>query len=399
MESDKYLWELLKGPHVNKEKLMDDIISRILPLITTETLLNPQLVSLVGVLENIIRTCTDENGGQINEITENICFPLLHKIHPTLDSRSQTLVLMSSVGSLQALCAQLGPTSIFVSVLDLCLKSLDFHVLDKTATTQSKSHQEIHDPIDVTCALEVMKNLLKTCMDIELQSRVNNATAKLDRVFEYILTILRLFDKQQILHITTQSVILFLKSDSQRLLERLEKCWSTVESIWKDDSLSSKSSMLLCSLANYFLPAEGTMSNGLDIGTTDLYWSIIQAGMSSEDTLERKRSIYLLKRTVDMCEKGITDVTVRGGADDVPKFHWTKHNEAGLTKVWGDLIMLVETLEEKQVILMAADPIHLTGGVACTCAHACSSYRKLHHCMYVSCTEYIIGFIMNIIKK
>ncbi|XP_021353649.1 probable methyltransferase TARBP1 [Mizuhopecten yessoensis] len=348
-------YQLLRSPHINKEKLVDDVVYKITPVISDDNFTNPELLPLLGFLENIV------NNFSVNDVvvtkvcddtSDRICLPILRKLHPSFDSRSHNLVLLSRVGSLQALCAQRGSPKVFVSVLHLCSESLNYHILERTTSTNRKSESQ-SEYLDVICALEVVKNLIRICIEEEFQQRLTKFEVPLDKhleeVFKHLLNILQLFDQQTIIHMSSQSLLLLLKFDNGKPTGRLAACWNTIISIWKEDNLSCKPSMLLCSLANYFLPAEGNMVAEVDLRKFTSYWSIIQAGFGSENTLVRKQCMYLLKRTVDLCQQGGVDVKLQDTTEHPPKFCWTKLGEAGLSKLWEDVIMLVETLEEKQV--------------------------------------------------
>ncbi|XP_060062675.1 probable methyltransferase TARBP1 [Ylistrum balloti] len=348
-------YQLLRSPHIDREKLADDVISKLTPLISEDRSTNLDLLHLLGVLENIVRNFSviDEGVMKIcNNISDHVCLSLLHKLHPSFDSRSHILVLLSRVGSLQALCAQNGPISLSVSLLSLCSDSLNYHIVGRTAGTNRMSESQT-EYVDVICALEVVKNLVRICVDKDFQQKLIQSNIQLgknlEKVFEHLLNILRLFDKQVILHMTSQSLLLLLKYDDDKWTGRLAACWNTILSIWEEDIRSCKPSMLLCSLANHFLPVENNLMTEVDIRTFESYWSIMQAGICSENTLVRKQCIYLLKRTIDLCQQGKMDVKLQDAGEHVPKFCWIKQEEAILRKTWEDVIMLVETFEEKQV--------------------------------------------------
>lgn len=349
-------FQLLQSPHVDKEKVVEDVVKRIIPFMSEDKLTSPEILPMLGVLESILRNVSvnDAMAWKVCEdVSGKICVPLLQKLHPSYNSQSQNLVLVSRVGSVQSLCAQKGSTGLYISLLRLYSSSLKDHILDRTTKTNKKSESQA-DYIDIICALEVIKNLMRFCNDKDFQQRFfdhesNTYTVleeQLEEAFQHLLDILKLFDKRTILHTTSQCLLLLLKLDHQS--RRLASCWSTILSIWHEDNLSFKPSMLICSLANYFLPAEGNCSVGdVDIRTFESYWSVVQNGLSSEDTLVRKQCIYLLKRTIDLCQQGQVDVRLQDSREHTPKFCWS--HQTSSSKLWEDVILLVETLEEKQV--------------------------------------------------
>lgn len=114
---------------------------------------------------------------------------------------------------------------------------------------------------------------------------------------------------------------------------------------------------------DFLFPLEKSESDVLANHFGDEFWTVIQKGLISTEPSHRKLSMYLLKRLVDTCHQN--GCTVNNKIDDgivkdesrnagmkgthLPLFWWHKHTSAPLSEVWEDFILLIETLEERQV--------------------------------------------------
>ena len=80
------------------------------------------------------------------------------------------------------------------------------------------------------------------------------------------------------------------------------------------------------------------------------FWAILQHGLYHVNPLTRKRSLFLLKRVVDVMQQDIgTAILTHQLSDKVPVLWWRSNHEAEMLKIWNDIFLLLETLEEKQV--------------------------------------------------
>ncbi|PVD26269.1 hypothetical protein C0Q70_13939 [Pomacea canaliculata] len=110
---------------------------------------------------------------------------------------------------------------------------------------------------------------------------------------------------------------------------------------------------LIENLADFFFPLSEETSCP-HISSSNTFWFLIQSGLHSDDPALRKRSMYLLKRIIDTCEKSNKDFSVPPAVtsadiiSSLPCFWWSKQYQKELSKVWEDFILLLETLDEKQ---------------------------------------------------
>ena len=151
-------------------------------------------------------------------------------------------------------------------------------------------------------------------------------------------------------------------------LERLEKIWELIKSVHSNKTTVESNKMelvltLLCCFHDVFIihddsspfstsfPADLFEATGghalLDLREEDAFWTIIQEGLTSSDPLSRKRCMYLLHCVLVSVQKE------RGGervSSENWVFWWEAANDKRLLAVWNDLLLVLETLEEKQVL-------------------------------------------------
>jgi len=82
-----------------------------------------------------------------------------------------------------------------------------------------------------------------------------------------------------------------------------------------------------------------------DLRTEDEFWEIVQEGLVSDDPLARKQSMHLVRSVLESVESG----SVGSIASSGHVFWWDKDCAKQLKKAWGDLVLILETMEEKQV--------------------------------------------------
>ena len=75
---------------------------------------------------------------------------------------------------------------------------------------------------------------------------------------------------------------------------------------------------------------------------------MIQNGIVLNEPLSRKRSMYLLKRSLDVLDKQLGDLSVVSKKGN-RIFYWASTNKDSLRSLWQDFVLIMETLDEKQV--------------------------------------------------
>ena len=100
---------------------------------------------------------------------------------------------------------------------------------------------------------------------------------------------------------------------------------------------------ILCGLADFFF---GPVNHSLFLQAE--FWEIIQQGLVLNEPLTRKRSMYLLKRALDLLDKQPCDLLVLSEKGN-HIFYWSCDKKDSLMSIWRDYVLLMETLDEKQV--------------------------------------------------
>ena len=103
--------------------------------------------------------------------------------------------------------------------------------------------------------------------------------------------------------------------------------------------------VILCGLADFFCsPDDNSLFHQAE------FWEIIQQGLVLNEPVTRKRSMYLLKRALDLLDKQPCDLLVLSEKGS-HIFYWSCDEKDSLMSIWCDYVLLMETLDEKQVQL------------------------------------------------
>lgn len=154
-------------------------------------------------------------------------------------------------------------------------------------------------------------------------------------------------------------------------LERLKRIWELIKSVHLNKTTVESNKMelvltLLCCFHDVFIvhddsspfsssfPANLFEVTGgralLDLRKEDIFWAILQEGLTSSDPLSRKRCMYLLHCVLVSVQKpGGDSISGERVSSMNWVFWWEETNSKRLLAVWNDLVLVLETLEEKQV--------------------------------------------------
>lgn len=107
---------------------------------------------------------------------------------------------------------------------------------------------------------------------------------------------------------------------------------------------TTKTFAILCGLADFFC----SPGNSYNLFDKPEFWEMIQNGIVLNEPLSRKRSMYLLKRSLDVLDKQLGDLSVVSKKGN-RIFYWASTNKDSLMSLWQDFVLIMETLDEKQV--------------------------------------------------
>ena len=145
-------------------------------------------------------------------------------------------------------------------------------------------------------------------------------------------------------------------------LRRTKGVWNFICRVWMSSMTTELRAVdvvltLLCCLSEWFLPTcplqSGTVqpSKDLVVCHEKEFWEIVQYGLTDRDPLARKRCRYLMARVLSL----VKEPKYKGDFCSEGEVFWwaSKEDEQGVrevTEVWEGLLLLLETLEEKQVV-------------------------------------------------
>ena len=146
--------------------------------------------------------------------------------------------------------------------------------------------------------------------------------------------------------------------------EIIARLWSIVEKCYNNahDGYVSRCCLLICGLTDiFFTPGVVSTSTAVNLLHSFVLWNCVQQGLQHSEALTRKRSVFLLRRALDFAGmiKSSAEVTTVESSSDLLN---SVENLCQMSSVWHELIILFESLEEKQLSLYAfsrdADLVH-----------------------------------------
>ncbi|KAL3874090.1 hypothetical protein ACJMK2_037153 [Sinanodonta woodiana] len=280
----------------------------------------------------------------VKNILDSICFPLLKRIYPSFDRRKEVMILLGKTCTLVSGIISLDQ-DLITDLIPICLQSIEIFNLEKPTASDNVHNLEM---MDIYSVLELLLHVFTTCTmgDLTTSEKFREqVTQLLSRLSEAI----QVMDQDLVGNLAVPVIVKLLKLDEYTMSENLANLWKQVQDIAQDTSvLNTKHFLVLCGLANYFFPVGG-VPDRLDLRTIREFWIMVQLGLPSKNPVNRKRAMYLLKRIVDMSVQSGADINDMPNCKEYPLFWWRKAHETKLSKVWENFILLLETLEEKQV--------------------------------------------------
>lgn len=216
--------------------------------------------------------------------------------------------------------------------------------------------------VNPTTAISILDHMLQTAIPNEIES----ATFSLSSLFDSVMQLMLNSDLATCYRLTSSILPLFV---THLHLDRVEGVWQFVLKVRRQKlHTNSQSSDLvltiICCFSNLFVsynhssPFSSLLPKFLsgrptpvhDLRTEPVFWSIVQEGLASSDPVSRKRCMYLVQcvlASVRGEEEGGGEVGVlvaKGGV-----FWWSGKCSKELGSAWDSLMLIIETMEEKQV--------------------------------------------------
>lgn len=119
--------------------------------------------------------------------------------------------------------------------------------------------------------------------------------------------------------------------------------WNNIKLKFDNDDNFSIHLEIMCCLSDLYLFSEST---AFDLIINDLiYWNFLCRGIQSSESILRKQSMYLLKKTLDVLFTSEKKICVSNSLDSL--FFWDDQNNADLQKDWLTYFVIMDSLDEK----------------------------------------------------
>lgn len=214
--------------------------------------------------------------------------------------------------------------------------------------------------VNPTTAIAILDHMLQTAIPNETES----ATFSLSPLFDSVMQLMQNSDLVTCYRLTSSILPLFVTHSH---LDRVKLVWEFIlkvrcRKLHTNSPSSDLVLTILCCFSNLFvsynhsspfsclLPKflSGRPTPVQDLRTEPVFWSIVQEGLASSDPISRKRCTYLVQcvlasvRGKEEEEAGV--LVVEGGV-----FWWSGKCNKKLGSAWDSLMLILETMEEKQV--------------------------------------------------
>lgn len=357
MEQESSLQTVLRHSTLNISETLTNIATELKPLLK-DGISVPRLPTYsheLSVIADLIRCSIGEQKdcnqlqdditkdvlNLLLDLSENICLPLVRMVSPSVDSRSEIIIFVGKLGQILAECAYVN-SQCLVLILDDMEKSVILYLKEKPTTFD---FQNDHSLVDIHTVLEVLRQVLNKVVQKRDEAVINNNLAKFSKLFIMLCEALDLLSVDLVATLCIPVLLKLVQLDSKETNSNVAKIWTIIQ-VFDQSKETRKVFLLLCGFANYFIPTDGVKPT-VDIRKEVHFWKILQEGLYSKDSVNRKRALYLLKRVVDICESTGEEINTDGTCS---VFWWSKNSADQLSKTWEDFMLLAEVLEEKQVL-------------------------------------------------
>jgi hypothetical protein len=311
-----------------------------------------ELLTAVSISSSSEEKANEERSAIEGFITD-VCLPFLYAFAPTYDGRAELSAALLKVCDMILVCLRQSSLDTVVKIMDICLQSLIAFQQDAKCGRNSGSSSE--RTLDIVCALELL------CITLEIprlpENNQNNSLYQ--SIFTAALSVVPHLDEKTANRLMSFVIIKLIQQQSDNKDSYLQEVWNTIESDvvkygYKLSPYNQQQHLTtLTSMANLFFPLTDSQAQ-LDVRKHAAFWELVQLGLYNCNPAVRKRSLYLLKRIIDTCEKSDKDFYSVAGTNGtaesgVPIFWWSKQKQNDLSKMWEDFLLLLESLDEKQV--------------------------------------------------
>ena len=314
----------------------------------------------IATLESCVHALDPvELDGSCDRVVEVAAVPFLKGLEAASqeEKESVSVFLLQSLSSLCQCILRGASTLARAKLLDrLVVKHLSAY---RTQQREGTAHSGA-DGVDIDFALKFLQQVLSDADPSLRDSAADPVLAlAMESIFTSVVSLLEALPLR-LCHFACSTILPRFLKERRRANQRLVTLWNLVcraHSASDDGSTECGSTNLaftiLCCLCQSFLtmdplgiadPAQAESEpRPLDIRASSELWSIIQNGLMSQDSLNHKRSMFLLHHCIESVEGGLA-VSSPGSV-----FWWEMESQQELEQTWKDFCLLIDTLEEKQV--------------------------------------------------
>ena len=223
--------------------------------------------------------------------------------------------------------------------------------------------EELHRKMAVNpvAAITILDHMLRTADANEIEGR----GISLSSLYDSVMQLLQDSDLQTCYRLITSILPQFVTYSHP---ERVENMWDFIVQVrGKKLHVNSHDSDLiltiLCCFSNLFIsynhtsPFSSRLPSFLrdrkkpayDLRKEAVFWNIVQEGLTSPDPISRKRCTYLVQCVLASVRGALGEGGWEGVATDDGVFWWSGECNRELGTVWDSLMLIIETMEEKQV--------------------------------------------------
>lgn len=314
------------------------------------------MVAYLDSLSSSLQLCVNmkEMGEICISAVRDICMPyfsILSKQHLLQTSKLQTVTkgFRAAVNLLSNLLKQTK------SCKECVLDSFSLLISDIHHVLESDNEGKDNATVDPEFILTLLSEVFRTVtVDTLEQSGID-----LSPMFEKLLSLLKICETKNCFLLSCSLLPHFVTLSHS---ERAEMVWSFILSVYtgKVNVECSQSELvltLLCCFRDIFIfhdkssPFSSLFPHSvitsdiplLDLRKSNTFWFIVQEGLVNPDPFARKRCSYLLN-CVLMSVQSSSSVCCENKV-----FWWAEEKACELRAVWDDLVLILETMEEKQV--------------------------------------------------
>jgi len=344
------LLELLKENGLSIEILLKKAVLSCIEDLNAAISFNPSAIEkkFTAILTylNALPRVSDEDG---QNLLSEVCMPCLIKLSPTEEANKLVI---------QWVC------KVFVCIFQKCPTQTKSFMLLQLLALSKASNIATQGPlggervqklmIDAGVLIQVFVAVF-TQIDLLRMENDDKLYHISSELFDCTLSYLQYVDKQLCYQLCSGVLPCFIvgAKDGQN---RLTSLWNIAKGAYKNQINVEMNPLhlvltVLCCFAHQFigLSDDNRLSLLVDLRSSPVFWTVIQEGLGSSDPLNRKRSAFLLQCSL----KSVSTSKITNDfstSDQV--FWWSKIHEPQLKEVWEAVVLLLETLEEKQVNLL-----------------------------------------------